>query len=591
MRSHKIIALTVGFYFTITGCSGQEATARPEGWSDATHGKDVAPNYEQIFSTAEVHTVQITIDPSHFQAMQEDLTALLGDRGTGQGAGGFGGGRGGDFEMPTTEEDSAGTGGGFPGGSGASPEGSDNAGEGAAENGEWTPPSGSEDWQNADANGEAVGAAENAEWGPPGGDGDWSGPGNGAGGGALDLLADDPIYVPVTLSYQGHTWEHVGMRYKGNSSLLGAQQSGNGKIGFRLDFDEFEDDFPEIDDQRFYGFKKLTFASNWSDDSQLREAFVNEVLRERGIPAARCAFYRVEVDVGAGLTYWGLYTMIEDPADGAMLDSQLGGRGGNLYKPEGTGADWTTFSEDGFDKKTNEEAADYTDVESAIAALHADRTSDPAAWRTALEATFDVEHFLNWLAVNTAIVNWDSYGSMAHNYYIYALPESAQLRWIPWDHNLAMTAGGGFGGGGFGGGGFGGGGEFSGAETTTAATTATAATGSDLDSAYAEVFHTNISDSWPLIRYLLDDPVYVEVYRGKLAEALQGLLVPEVGIARLQTLHELIAPHLIGDQGEQEGYTTITSAEAFTNSVAGEDGLAAHLQSRYEVISTALAQD
>jgi len=86
-----------------------------------------------------------------------------------------------------------------------------------------------------------------------------------------------------------------------------------------------------------------TFSSNFGDEAQLREAFATEVLRDRGVPAARAAFYRVVVDSGTGPEYWGLYTLIEDLADGAMLEAQFGSKDGNLYKPEGFGADWTKF--------------------------------------------------------------------------------------------------------------------------------------------------------------------------------------------------------------------------------------------------------
>ena len=77
------------------------------------------------------------------------------------------------------------------------------------------------------------------------------------------------------------------------------------------------------------------------------------------MPAPRAAFYRVFVDSGAGPQYWGLYTMVEDPSDGAMLDAQFGGQGGNLYKPDGPGADWTKFDAEGFEKKTNDKEADF----------------------------------------------------------------------------------------------------------------------------------------------------------------------------------------------------------------------------------------
>ena len=250
------------------------------------------------------------------------------------------------------------------------------------------------------------------------------------------------MYVPVTVTYAGRTWTQVGMRYKGNSSLMGVNTETGGKIPFRLDFDRYEDQDPAIRNQRFYGFQKLTFASNVGDDTQLHEALAVEVFRDRGVPAARAAFYRVYVDTGSGAEYWGLYTMIEDPADGAMLDAQLGGSGGNLYKPEGFAANWSLpFDAESFGKKNNEKAADFSDVQGAVTALHASR-DDARMWRAALEARFDVDLFLQWLAVNTVIQNWDAYGGMPHNYYLYSPPKrKGQLRWIPWDHNFAFGAG------------------------------------------------------------------------------------------------------------------------------------------------------
>jgi hypothetical protein len=132
-------------------------------------------------------------------------------------------------------------------------------------------------------------------------------------GGAPNLTTKDPMYVPVTVRYEGRTWTQVGMRYKGNSSLMSAANGSSGKIPFRLDFDRYEDETPRFENQRFYGFQKLTFSSNVGDDAQLREALAVEVLREsRCAGSARCLLsdlgrYRV------GPEYWGLYTLIEDP--------------------------------------------------------------------------------------------------------------------------------------------------------------------------------------------------------------------------------------------------------------------------------------
>jgi len=511
----------------LSGCANE--TRRPAGWSEATHASSVAPDYGLLFDADVVHRVEISIAASDYAAMQANLDGLLGDSP-------FGGGRpgqGANGGMPR------GFGGGFPG----------------------APDAGAPDMFGGPGDFIPPGAGDGML--PPfGADGPDGGAGFAPPSGAINLLAEDPMYVQVEVRHDGHVWTRVGMRYKGNSSL--AASGGRGKLPFRLDFDEFEDQFPEVDDQRMYGFDELTFASNWNDDSQLRECFATELLRDRGVPAARCAFYAVSVDVGNGLEYWGLYSMLEDPSD-AMIDSQLGGGDGNLYKPDGPGADWTRFDREGFVKKTNESAEDWSDVERAVAALHADR-SDAAAWRRNLEATFDVDRFLGWLAVNTSMVNWDTYGSLAHNYYLYGAPAlGGKLQWVPWDHNLSMQAGGSRAGGPGGPG------------------------GATDQSARAELFHQSVGSNWPLISVLLSDASYVEAYRAKLQLAIGGLFEEEAARARLGELHALIAPYVTGSNAESATHTTIGSAAAFDESVDGVNGLAAHFATRRARVREALA--
>ena len=495
-----------------------QQASRPAGWDDTSHGSRTRPDYQRVFSLDRVHELHITIPADRFSAMQEDLRTVLP-----------GGGRG----FP------------FPGGRG---------GPGAPDGG--APPQAG--FPNA-----------------PGGFGGFGREGRGRG--APQLTTRDPMFVPVKVTYGGRTWTQVGMRYKGNSSLMSASSSGSGKIPFRLDFDRYEDEQPAIRNQRFWGFQKLTFSSNVGDDTQLHEALAVELLRDRGVPAARAAFYKVYVDTGSGDEYWGLYTMIEDPADGAMLDAQFGTRTGNLYKPEGPGANWALpFDAPSFGKKTNEKEADFSDVQAAVTALHAPR-DDARAWRAALEARFDVDLFLQWLAVNTVIDNWDAYGGMPHNYYLYSTAErKGQLRWIPWDHNFAFGAAPGMGGRGFPGGPRGGGPGGPGGRGFGGP-----------GRGGRDVLHQQAGDQWPLIRHLLDDEVYAARYRAALERALNGLLAPEAFERRVRELHALIASAALA---ERPTHTTISSAEAFKTALDGPDGLIARLRARQDVVRTALAQ-
>ena len=66
--------------------------------------------------------------------------------------------------------------------------------------------------------------------------------GAGGVGGNTDMTPVNPTWVEGTITFNGETWTHVGVRYKGNSTLTRAWQSGSAKLPLKLDFDQFEDD-------------------------------------------------------------------------------------------------------------------------------------------------------------------------------------------------------------------------------------------------------------------------------------------------------------------------------------------------------------
>ncbi len=77
---------------------------------------------------------------------------------------------------------------------------------------------------------------------------------------------------------------------------------------------------------------------------------------------------------------------------------------------------------------------------------------------------------------------------MSHNYYLYNDPATGLLTWIPWDNNEA----------------------FKGGSMRTALSMS-------LD---------EVNANWPLIRYLMDDPVYQASYVDNVAALINGGLQP-----------------------------------------------------------------
>ena len=354
--------------------------------------------------------------------------------------------------------------------------------------------------------------------------------GSRAGGQGLLETDENPIFVPAEVFYNGKQWYRTGVRFKGNSSLQSSWQAGILELSFKLDFDEFEDDYPQIKNQRFYGFKKLSLKNNYDDKSMLREKVATDVFRNAGLVASHTAFYTVYVDHGNGPEYFGLYTLVEE-VDDTVLEDQFSDDNGNLYKPDGDAASFAngTFDEDEYVKKNNEDEADFTDIQSLLTILHdATRTSDAATWRTNLETVLDTDVFLKYLAVNTVIQNWDTYGRMTHNYFLYNNPATNKLTWIPWDNNESLQTG-------------------------------------KQGGSHALNFSGLNANDWPLIGYLYQDEVYKAKYDTYVQETINGAF-NETSIQALYTSYAALIEQYA--TSELSGFTFLNNSSDFQSAVS-----------------------
>ncbi len=354
-----------------------------------------------------------------------------------------------------------------------------------------------------------------------------------------------PVWVECNIAYDNTNWYKVGVRFKGNSSLSTAYSSGNSKLSLKLCFDEFEKDYPALSNQRFYGFKQLNLNNNYNDKSLLREKVGADLFRQFGLAAANTSFCTVYIDYGSGPTYFGVYTIVEE-VDDTVIKTQFASGTGNLYKPEDDAASFKsgTYDEDEFNLKTNSDVCDYSDVRALYDALHSSlRTSDNEAWQEGLESVFDVDTFLKWLAANAVIQNWDTYGNMTHNYFIYNNPLNGLLTWIPWDNNEAFQDG---------------------------------------DGSIEVNEMTKVSTSWPLISYLFDVAEYEDTYNMYLQKFVDEVFI----VSDMQALYEKYYTLLKEDAyAEVSGRTFITSDTYFDSAIST---LKTHVQSRNTVVNNYL---
>lgn len=520
------LAMTVGIAVSIS-CSGQTPGSTSVigtsavGWSEASHSK-ATPNYDVVFPKHKVGELQITIAPDDWQAMLDDMTRLHGTRGTGGGpGGGFGGGR--PDRVP---------------GSDARPIGQ---------------PPGGLPGRMPGPDGMVM---------PPGGPAGAGGPGRFGSG-------EKPMWVPATITYEGKTWAKVGVRFKGNSSLNTAWRSGTDRMPWKLDFNQFEDEYPEIKNQRFHGFKQLSLSTAMSDSTYMRDPLAYDLFRDAGMAAAETAFYEVVLDHGNGKTSLGLYNAIE-VVDDTVVGRHFKGDKGNIYEGDGPGVSLAQGTlnqiKSSFLKENNKKAEDWSDVEGLYHVLHsAQRTTDPAGWRKSLEAVFDVDTFLHWLAISAVIQHWDTYGGMSHNFYLYN--HNGVLTWISWDHNLILGAMGG------GPGGPGGAPDFDpnnlpapppGFDPNNLPAPPPGFDPNNLPAppgggpggrGGVALDKKNVGNNWPLIRFLLDDPTYYATYVTYLGKTIHGPFKAETMQAKYERWANLLAPYAT-KQGNGQAFQT-----------------------------------
>lgn len=292
-----------------------------------------------------------------------------------------------------------------------------------------------------------------------------------------DMLAN-PLreeYKPADVIIDGVHVSTVGVRTKGNSSLMSVANSASNRYSFKIDFNQY------IDAQTLWGLTKLNLNNSFSDPSFMREYLSYQLLSAFGIPTPAVGYANVYLNG----ELWGLYVTVEGVEE-PMLRRYFGNNYGTLYKADtgatlvyDVGADGETGSggapgggfgpagggaggfpgrfpggfAGGFPGGAPGGAREGTS-DQVYTGLRRMTDERPGAQErlmamlkslnsgTDLERYLNVDQILRYFAVNTVLVNMDSYvGNFAHNYYLYE--QDGVFTILPWDYNMSF---GGFGG-------------------------------------------------------------------------------------------------------------------------------------------------
>ena len=223
-------------------------------------------------------------------------------------------------------------------------------------------------------------------------------------------FADIYTWFPATVTVDGETHIGVGVRKKG---FIGSQS--DTRPSLKLRFDKY------VDGQALGGvMERMTLNNGIQDPSMVNTCLAHQIFALAGTATPRCSFATVSVN-GTNL---GLYVHVEEIKP-PFLARHFASAEGNLY--EGTVSDFTPEYRGTFEKKSNEDAADWSDIDGVVAALQ-----DPSeAGLAALADAVDLDRFLTFWAVEVLVGHWDGYSGNRNNYRFYREPDG-RFVFMPW---------------------------------------------------------------------------------------------------------------------------------------------------------------
>jgi hypothetical protein len=242
------------------------------------------------------------------------------------------------------------------------------------------------------------------------------------------------VDVPATVRVDGKAYRDVGIHFRGNSSF----NVGDGyKRSLNLKFDFVNED------QEIGGYQTLNFLNANGDPTLLRSVVSMHIARQY-IAAPKANFVRVVING----EYWGIYSSVQQ-FDKQFLRDNFDTTKGTRWKiPQG-----------GFGAGVGGFVYAGDDPESYRYTFQIKTKEDPEAWKAliglartlaetpadrleaALEPMLDVDAFLGFIALDTAMASGDGFYQRVADYSLYLDP-GGRFHFVFHDANEMFSAGG-----------------------------------------------------------------------------------------------------------------------------------------------------
>jgi spore coat protein CotH len=238
----------------------------------------------------------------------------------------------------------------------------------------------------------------------------------------------DLPWAAGSVTINGTTFEKVGLRYKGNGTIMESMRTL--KKSIKIDLDRHDKKL------KYAGHQTINLHSGVADPSKARETLGYAAYRAAGVPAPRTALAEVTLTVPGkhDKEFLGLFTIVEQ-IDKAFLRRHYKTDKGLLLKPERLGGlnylgdDWERY------KTTYQPKRDATPAEQkrVIDFTRFVNQSSDGDFARDIASYLDIDAFLRFMAVTTLEASMDSFFTLGHNYYLYLHPPTNKFHFLPWD--------------------------------------------------------------------------------------------------------------------------------------------------------------
>lgn len=288
----------------------------------------------------------------------------------------------------------------------------------------------------------------------------------------LQNASEKPNVLTDSVTIGNETVKYASIKTKGNLTLRSVWSSDSDRFSFTVNFGKYiKKKNGYSANQNFHGLSKISFNNIYGDSTLMKEYLSYNLMTELGVPTP--AYSLVNLYINGEL--WGVYMMVES-IDSSLTKRTLDEDNSFLTKPESSGGDlvynesldkyydettqsfnfgddlqYPTSSSDplyAYNGLWENDEDTFNDVKDSLPTVfkwlktlnELNNCEDPNTeeYKSSLESIMNVDSIIRYFAVNTYLVNLDSYQSGQMQNYALTINDDGYANVLPWDYNYSF---------------------------------------------------------------------------------------------------------------------------------------------------------